>query len=512
MPLTYNQEFADKIARVSLERFKHLPKTGKPVPDREWTLLACIVQQTMQTSANADHLEVVALGTGSKCLGRNQLSDQGDLLHDSHAEVIARRAFLIYLQEQIEIAEKINRQSLLISEDNLENNACRENNTLVNENSIFFIQDGKCKLKPDINFHFYTSHTPCGDASIFTKQDRKLDCFGCNVEEYPDINDEKESKTNINNCDTEPPSKKLKVSDDQFKNTEAISNSDPPRECNELSLVNENDKVTDESKKNIPSDLYRTGAKVVDGEESDSLLPGISYHTTGVLRTKPGRGDPTLSHSCSDKMLKWNVLGLQGCILSLIIIDPLYLGTIIVGPCPYSQDAMYRAIHGRVKSKLEALKLPLRYKVNTPIVLQSSLEFSYSCAEVSRFCTDVSKLMPSPSSLIWSKSSVHGTKQEVATNGRRLGTTAKNMNTPKSRVSICRFNLFHRSLDLLKTPTFLTLYNSVSFTNYANFKKSSSSDYQEAWKLLREEVLPMWTNKPGHLKHFKPDERYIIKM
>jgi hypothetical protein len=35
-----------------------------------------------------------------------------------------------------------------------------------------------------------------------------------------------------------------------------------------------------------------------------------------------GRGDPTLSLSCSDKMLKWNLVGLQGSLLSSILEKP----------------------------------------------------------------------------------------------------------------------------------------------------------------------------------------------
>jgi tRNA-specific adenosine deaminase 1 len=91
-------------------------------------------------------LKVIALGTGSKCLGRNELSKDGGLVADSHAEVIARRATILYLYGQLKLL-------------------------LNDEKSELFdrIEGGKACVKLGIQFHLFTSHTPCGDASIIPK-------------------------------------------------------------------------------------------------------------------------------------------------------------------------------------------------------------------------------------------------------------------------------------------------------------------------------------------------------
>lgn len=125
--------FCDKIAQVCIDHFKSLPKTGKP-KTTEWTVLSCIVQHNSETET----LQVVALGTGSKCIGKGRMSANGDILNDSHAEVICRRAFLLYLYENI-------------------------------DNKIIFKYGN---LKDNIRFHFFTSHVPCGDAAIFPKSQK----------------------------------------------------------------------------------------------------------------------------------------------------------------------------------------------------------------------------------------------------------------------------------------------------------------------------------------------------
>ena len=93
----------------------------------------------------------------------------------------------------------------------------------------------------------------------------------------------------------------------------------------------ETDNLPKKFKKNdTTEDIYRTGAKCVGDGVQDLKEKGANYHTLGVLRTKPGRGDPTISMSCSDKIAKWLVLGIQGSLLSVILDKPIYLNAIVI--------------------------------------------------------------------------------------------------------------------------------------------------------------------------------------
>lgn len=519
--MPYTETFADKIVQVCVAKYNTLKKTGKPKTLGEWTLLSCFVQEK-----HGCEPKVVALGTGSKCLGAQQLTEGGCTLHDSHAEVVARRAFMLYLLQQIK-------------------------NATVGDVSIFETNNGIFSLKPNIFFHFYSSHTPCGDASIFPKQQcpesagnilkidnafsmattsEHLHSLGevAEAKDVPSTITAEESCLNdvceedFMNSDADVPMKKRKFQhlqesnniQDGFNNVENTVKSEKKLMKHDIRLPGNaiksedkelKDNVGNDENKEIegvnvkgPCDTFRTGAKCVAGETQDPRLPGMDYHVTGVLRTKPGRGDPTLSMSCSDKIFKWTVLGVQGALLMILLDKPVYVTTVVIGQCPYSQEAMQRAIFARFEGKLEALQLPEGYSVHTPTLLPSQVEFPHSRSYVMSHVPDGCKVMPTPTSIIWSDTHKHRESQEVATNGWRLGCTKQNIARPKSWLSICRRPMSNLVLDLVRDR----VKGDLKDVSYSDLK-GYSEVYLKAWEKLKVACLLNWTEKPKHLKDFK---------
>jgi len=72
-------------------------------------------------------------------------------------------------------------------------------------------------------------------------------------------------------------------------------------------------------------------------------------------------GERVLTMSCSDKIMKWNVLGLQGSLLTHFL-KPVYLKGIIIGE-QYNYQHLLRSLYSRVES---VSKLPQPFTVVKP--------------------------------------------------------------------------------------------------------------------------------------------------
>jgi tRNA-specific adenosine deaminase 1 len=290
-------ELANNIAELCLNFYGKLPNAKRLLKNSEWTIYSAIVMEC------EGRLEVVSCGTGTKCIGAQMLSENGDVLNDSHAEVVCRRAFIRFLMSQVRATKPSEGQSIF----------------KYDETAKLF------KLKNDVKFHLFTSSTPCGDASIY----------------------------NFNDNQDEPEAKRIKVSD-------------------------------------LPDGF--TGAKLLFFEDVEDVMA----QTEGKIRIKPGKGDRTMSLSCSDKIARWNLLGIQGCMMSSII-DPIYLSTVTLADgTPFNQTAMERALFKRFTDADKFLHHP--FKLHKPAIVIANNKIRFPFAK-----NDNERINPSANSIVYCK-------------------------------------------------------------------------------------------------------------
>ncbi|CAO1384296.1 unnamed protein product [Diamesa serratosioi] len=399
---------ANTISELCLNFFfNKLPNAKKTLKDNEWTILSAIVIE------RENKYEVVSLGTGTKCIGSMLLSDKGDILNDSHSEIICRRAFLRYLMSQM-MATK-------------------------SDTSIFVYNDTQMKfnLRENIKFHFFTTSSPCGDASIYT----------------------------INNMDDEgPENKRVKVND------------------------------------NGGSLGGFTGAKLMFSEDVEDPMA----QTEGKIRIKPGKGDRTLSLSCSDKMARWNLMGIQGCMLYSLLDAPIYLHSFIIADgTPYNYVSMERALYKRFEN-VEKLLVKPAFKLNKPQILIANNRKIFSFAKSEK----TQRINPGSSSLAYCKVEETERNVEVGVSGKRQGVTKKAALTRKAHLKISKVELFTKYIEIVNEFPKLKSHLYSNFINiddlcYKHIKTLPENDYFQQWIYLKQNYFTSWTTKNENLLNFK---------
>ncbi|GCB71839.1 hypothetical protein scyTo_0001718 [Scyliorhinus torazame] len=206
-------------------------------------------------------------------------------------------------------------------------------------------------------------------------------------------------------------------------------------------------------------------------ESGEGTIPVRSSNTIqtwdGVLQ-----GERLLTMSCSDKIARWNVLGIQGALLSHFV-EPIYFASIILGSL-YHADHLSRAVYQRI-SEIE--ELPSIYTLNRPLLSGISNTESRQPGKAPNF------------SVNWV---VDDSGLEVIN-----AMTGKDDIGRPSR--LCKYVLHSRWLRLHGKLPFLHRSKQEKFSSYYEAKQAAT-EYQAAKESLIKEFqrsgLGMWVKKP----------------
>ncbi|ETE72898.1 Double-stranded RNA-specific editase 1, partial [Ophiophagus hannah] len=200
----------------------------------------------------------------------------------------------------------------------------------------------------------------------------------------------------------------------------------------------------------------------------------IPVRSTTTIQTWDGvlQGERLLTMSCSDKIARWNVLGIQGALLSLFV-EPIYLSSIILGSL-YHGDHLSRAAYQRIA---EIEDLPSLYVLNRPLLSGISNAEARQPGKAPNF------------SVNWTVGDA-GLEVINATTGKdELGRASR----------LCKHALYTRWMRVYtKLPA--SLHSKVNKPNIYHETKQVAAEYQTAkeclFKAFLKAGLGAWVEKP----------------
>eukprot|EP01063_Lacrimia_lanifica_P020923 TRINITY_DN28197_c0_g1_i1.p1 TRINITY_DN28197_c0_g1~~TRINITY_DN28197_c0_g1_i1.p1 ORF type:complete len:449 (+),score=140.58 TRINITY_DN28197_c0_g1_i1:51-1397(+) len=383
----------DWVAGAVLAQYDALPAKGKP-QGGEHSIVAGVVREGPDGAR-----EVVALGTGSGCVSSGRLARDGAAVIDGHAEVMCRRALVRYL---FGVAK--------------EHHACAAPGDAA---ALPVVLDGG-RLRLTGTLHMYVSQLPCGDACIHAAADADAggaepSCETCETlpeGEPPDAGAKRSAAAALDGAAAaSPPSKRPRVAAAAQKDTGAR------RVLRAAACAPEARPATTAPPNTVDTLVYKD----------------FGDRAVGAVRNKPGRGAPSASMSCSDKIARWCVLGLQGALLDPVY-HPVHLATLTVSVEPGARmDALERAVNARGAGL--ATHRPLRLAATARAFAHSNPAMKAS-----------DRVMCGYSLAWWAGLSV----QDVTTScaGHKAGATKRGIRAGQADALVARRQLFALAYDL----------------------------------------------------------------
>lgn len=288
-----DDDLASKVYNEIERVYMKLPQNGKPDKPNIFSVLAGFVAvitdpiEENESGSTVDRVIALSVSTGTKCVSEDMIDDDsGMILHDSHAEVLARRGLIRYLGDNI---QRIQAEPSFVNDSDCPLQFRAFTSSSSTKSPLFV-------LKPNWRIYLCISDSPCGDATIYPTQEGTMTFTGAKL-------------------------------------------------------------VTSSAGVQYSTTATETASAV---DNSGLCVREQGRQEVGQMRLKTGRSDikqRSQSKSCSDKLCRWRLLGLQSQVLYPLIGKIPFHGVVVAADCNAAdcrvqEEALLRAVDTRIQDLL----------------------------------------------------------------------------------------------------------------------------------------------------------------